>query len=70
MAKAHWENWFDEPIPALDNKTPHEAVKTEEGREQLAALLLQFERMDDDKDKNDPFKANIDFIKTTLKLKK
>jgi hypothetical protein len=54
----------------LDNKTPCEAAKTKEEREQLAALLLQFERMDDSKDKNDSFKANIDFIKTTLKLKK
>lgn len=70
MAKAHWENWFGESIPALDNKTPREAAQTKEGREQLAALLLQYEHMDNIKDKNDPFKADIDFIKKTLKLKK
>jgi uncharacterized protein (DUF2384 family) len=33
MAKEHWENWFNEPIPMLKNKTPREAAKTKEGRE-------------------------------------
>ena len=70
MAKAHWENWFDTQVPALENKTPREAAKTKQGREQLESLLLYYERMDDTRDKNDPFKADIDFIKTALKLKK
>jgi hypothetical protein len=70
MAKAHWENWFDQSIPALSNKTPREAAKTKKGREQLEALLLQYEGMDHKRDGNDPFKADIDYIKTTLDLKK
>ena len=70
MAKAHWENWFDQSIPALGNKTPREAAKTKEGCEQLDALLLQYERMDDKRNKNDPFRVDINFIKTTLKLEK
>jgi len=70
MAHAHWENWFDISVPALDNKTPREAAKTKEGCEQLEALLLQYERMDYNRDKNDPFKADINFIKMTLDLKK
>lgn len=70
MAKAHWNSWFDTSIPALDDKTPRQAAKTKKGRELLEALLLQYERMDDQKDKNDPFRADIDFIKTTLKLEK
>ncbi len=70
MAKAHWDSWFDILIPALDDKTPRQAAKTKKGRELLEALLLQYERMDDIKHKNDPFRADIDFIKTTLKLKK
>ncbi|MFT3742551.1 MAG: SEC-C metal-binding domain-containing protein [Gammaproteobacteria bacterium] len=70
MARAHWKTWFDESIPALANRTPREAAKTEEGREQLDALLLQYERMDEKRDKNDPFRADIGFIKKTLKLKK
>lgn len=70
MAKAHWETWFDQSIPALEHKTPREAAKTKEGRERLDALLLQFERMDEKRDKNDPFRADIDFIKMMLKLEK
>jgi hypothetical protein len=70
MAKAHWESWFDQAIPALANKTPREAAKTEEGRKHLDALLLQYERMDEERDKSDPFRADIDFIKKILTLKK
>jgi hypothetical protein len=69
-AKAHWEDWFDQSIPALDNKTPREAAKTKEGYEQLEALLLQYEQMDYKRNQNDPFRADIAFIKTTLNLKK
>jgi hypothetical protein len=68
MAKTHWENWFDESIPALNNQTPREAAETEEGREYLEALLLQYERYDLERNENDPFKADINFIKKELSL--
>jgi len=42
--EAHWEGWYDEPVPALQNKTPLEAARTKEGRERLEALLTDFER--------------------------
>lgn len=41
--RQHWESWFDEPIPALDHMTPHEAAKTEKGRDLLQSLLLEYE---------------------------
>lgn len=41
---AHWEGWYNEPVPALQNKTPLEAAKTEAGRERLEALLTDYER--------------------------
>jgi hypothetical protein len=44
MTKAHWDNWFTEPIPALNNQTPREASKTKAGKEMLEALLLEYER--------------------------
>jgi hypothetical protein len=40
----HWEGWIEEKIPALDGKTPFQAVRTPEGREMVEALLLQAER--------------------------
>jgi hypothetical protein len=45
MADAHWAKWFDEKIPALNNKTPNQAAKSKEGRELLEALLNSYERL-------------------------
>ncbi|MBA3508068.1 MAG: DUF2384 domain-containing protein [Betaproteobacteria bacterium] len=42
--RAHYEQWVDAPIPLLDGRTPREAVKTADGREAVAALVLQLER--------------------------
>jgi hypothetical protein len=41
--KQHWESWFDLPVPALNDMTPRDAAKTEEGRELLESLLLLYE---------------------------
>jgi len=68
MAKAHWESWFNEPIPALNNQTPREASKTKAGRERLEALLLQYERHDVEKCDHDFFKADIRYLRTQLAL--
>lgn len=43
MAKNHWDNWLDEPLPALQGETPREAAKSKLGRESLEALLCFFE---------------------------
>ena len=45
---AHWEGWYNERVPALQNKTPLEAARTKAGRERLEALLLDFERRNED----------------------
>jgi len=44
MLHAHYETWPDKELPALDGKTPRQAVKTKNGREKVAALLLHLER--------------------------
>ncbi|MBI5711191.1 MAG: SEC-C domain-containing protein [Candidatus Eisenbacteria bacterium] len=38
-----YRNWSDEPIPALGDRTPREALRTDEGREQVVRLLKQYE---------------------------
>lgn len=68
MATAHWKNWFDEPIPVLNDQTPREAAETEKGRERLEALLLQYERHDLEKGDNNHFKADIQYLRTELAL--
>lgn len=42
--RRHWAMWMDEPVPALNDMTPREASKTEEGRDLLESLLLFYER--------------------------
>ena len=46
MVKLQWENWFDEPIPILNDQTPREASTTKKGRERLEAVLLLYEQHD------------------------
>jgi len=41
--QAHYVKWLDEPVPALDNKTPQQASKSKQGREKLILLLDDFE---------------------------
>lgn len=49
-ARQHWESWSDLPVPALNDMTPREAVKTEEGRDLLESLLLLYEHHEDSAD--------------------
>ena len=38
-----YANWADEPIPALDNKTPRQAIQTATGLERVKGLLRSYE---------------------------
>ena len=42
--ESHWAGWVNTKIPALGGITPRQAVKTDDGRESVAALLAQAER--------------------------
>lgn len=44
MLRAHYETWPDKELPALDGKTPRQAIKTKDGIEKVDALLLHLER--------------------------
>ena len=39
----YYKDWCDMKIPMLGNKTPREAIKTEEGKKLVNDLLLDFE---------------------------
>ena len=43
MILKHWDDWMDMKIPALGNKTPRRAIKTEDGRIMVEALLYDIE---------------------------
>jgi hypothetical protein len=38
-----YADWADQPLPALNNRTPREAIKTPEGLEQVKFLLHSYE---------------------------
>ena len=42
----HYANWVDEKIPALDNKTPRQAVRTAKGRQAVIELLESYEHLE------------------------
>ncbi len=41
--RKHYANWCDEPIPALDGKTPRQAIATPAGLERVKGLLRMYE---------------------------
>jgi hypothetical protein len=41
--RAHYQSWPDQPLPALDGKTPREATRTARGRKQVDVLLRTME---------------------------
>ncbi len=71
ILRGHWEEWADQKIPLLGNKTPRQAVKTADGRESVEALLLDAERTS----AKDPLRSKIegelvDDVRRRLKLDK
>lgn len=66
MVSAHWKNWFDEKIPALNNKTPRQSAKTRDGRELLEALFIQYENFD--ANKSNKYNPDINDLKKELGL--
>jgi len=45
--RAHYRDWPDMKLPALNGRTPRQAMKTADGREMVVALLLDLERRRD-----------------------
>lgn len=58
IARRHWESWFDDPIPALNNMTPLKAAKTKKGHDLLESLLQEYENHASDEE---------DFLKPDIK---
>ncbi|MBI3208691.1 MAG: SEC-C domain-containing protein [Candidatus Solibacter usitatus] len=64
----HYAGWPDIELPALDGKTPREAVRTAKGRAQVIAVLKDFENGEDRKRKaGEPF-YDVGRLRTELGL--
>ncbi|PIV24155.1 MAG: hypothetical protein COZ69_12180 [Deltaproteobacteria bacterium CG_4_8_14_3_um_filter_45_9] len=62
------KKWIDEKIPALDGKTPREAVKTPEGREKVEELLKGWENMEERRRKTGEPYIDINILRQMLNL--
>jgi hypothetical protein len=62
------KKWIDEKIPALDGKTPREAVKTPEGREKVEELLKDWENIEERKRKEGEPYIDINILRQMLNL--
>jgi hypothetical protein len=60
--------WVDERIPALDGKTPKEAVKTPGGREKVEELLKDWENTEERKRKEGGHYIDINILRQMLNL--
>ncbi len=68
--RKHYANWADEPIPALGNKTPRQAMKTARGRKAVIELLKDYEHQEACKVRNEggePFDFTFLWEKLGLK---
>jgi hypothetical protein len=53
----HYRDWADQPVPALQGKTPREAIRTAQGRAVVDLLLRDFENHEE----RSPPEARVDF---------
>jgi len=60
--------WVDEKIPALDGKTPREALKTPEGREKVEELLKDWENMEERRKREGEPYIDINALRQMLNL--
>ena len=42
----HYREWIGMPLPALDGRSPKQAVRTKRGRDEVVALLKNVEKME------------------------
>ncbi|MDO5675658.1 MAG: hypothetical protein Q4G66_12210 [bacterium] len=66
--RKHWESWPDLELPALQGKTPRQAVQDELGREQVRALLEDAEMTMRKSNGTLGSMADLEWVRRTLGL--
>jgi SEC-C motif/Protein of unknown function (DUF2384) len=66
MLRNHYERWIDEPLPALDGKTPRQAVATVEGRAKVEELIKSIENIEARKRLNQEISVDLSFLRQRL----
>ncbi len=68
MKERHYAAWLDEPLPALDGKTPRETARTATGRERVKLLLQGIE--DIERDVEEEARFDVSRLWRELELKR
>lgn len=68
--QSQYEKWFHDKIPALDNKTPLEAIKTQQGKEKVIDLLKLYENGEEQNKRESRPYYDLAWIWQRLGLKK
>jgi len=66
--RQHMEKWLTEKIPALDNKTPFESIKTKKSRARVVDLLKSFENTEEQKRRDDRPYYDLSWVWKRLNL--
>ncbi|MER3447760.1 MAG: hypothetical protein C4291_13410 [Candidatus Dadabacteria bacterium] len=65
----YYDRWIDKPLEVLDNKTPREALETNEGREKLGSILKELQSFyEEAKERGEPY-YNVENLRKKLRLK-
>ena len=65
----YYTDWIDQPLPALNGKTPRDAAKTSEGRNDLNLVLNELENIyKHAKMRGEPY-FDLNKVRKQLKLK-
>ena len=70
MMRKHWEAWPDMELPALQGRTPRQAVRDELGRQQVSALLEDAEKSCREGDGTLGSVENLAWVRRSLGLEK
>ena len=62
----HYERWVDQPLPALDGKTPRQAVATVEGKARVEDLIKSIENSEARKRLNQEPSVDLSFLRQRL----
>jgi hypothetical protein len=68
VMRQHMSAWPDEKLPALNGKTPREAMTTKKGREKVLELIKNFENREARKKKEGELWLDLAFLRKELGL--
>ena len=65
----HYAKWPDTRLPALDGKTPRQAVKNAAGKRKVAEILKQIENTESHKRKSGEYAYDVSKLRAELGIR-